>query len=102
MKNYKDVCGNNKCVWFEIAPNEVERFLKWAKKLGCVWINGSEIEPDKGSSYLHFSIHNDGKLACVDMIAWFNKDVKKENIEKYVFSEYLNGIKVNPKSHILI
>ena len=26
----------------------------------------------------------------------------EENIEKYVFSEYLNGIKVNPKSHILI
>ena len=38
MQNYKEVCGNEECVWFEIKPSEGKKFLKWAKELGCIWL----------------------------------------------------------------
>lgn len=97
MKNYKNVCGNKNKVWFEIKPNEAEMFLKWAKDLGCKWSNGNEIHPDKHVDYLHFSIRNDGTLAYVNMMVWFSND----NVEKYVFSEYIKGINVSPKSKMI-
>ena len=56
MKSYKDVCGVDSCVWFEISPKEGKKFLKWAKELGCVWVNGEIIEPRKGADFFHFSI----------------------------------------------
>ena len=70
MQNLKEVREGRECVWFEIEPSESENFLKWAKNLGCVWINGGEIKPEKGANFSHFLITNDGKLACVPMFAW--------------------------------
>ena len=38
---YKDVCGSESCVWFELLDMKKEgrKFLQWAKDLGCVWLN---------------------------------------------------------------
>ena len=101
MQNYKEVCGNREFVWFEIKPSEGKKFLKWAKDLGCVWLNGEEIEPEKGADFFHFSIHKDGKLANVAMFVWFSKYHKFKNIERYVFSEYLKERKVKPSSYVV-
>ena len=99
MQNYKDVCGNKECVWFEIKPSEGKKFLKWAKDLGCVWLNGEEIEPEKGADFFHFSIHNDGKLANVAMFVWFAKHPKFENVERYMFCEYIKGNFISPSEY---
>ena len=101
MQNYKNVCGSKNCVWFEIKSTEGESFLKWAKNLGCVWLNGEQIQPQNGVEFLHFSIHSDGKLANVPMFVWFANHPKFANVEKYVFSEYIKGVKVSPKSHVI-
>ena len=101
MENYKKVCGNKEKVWFEIQPNEGEQFLSWAKELGCVWTNGQEIIPKQGVAFLHLSIRSDGTLAYVDMITWFSKHSTTKNVEKYVFSEYIKGFRVKPKSYIV-
>ena len=102
MQSYKDVCKNKDCVWFEINQNEGEKFLNWAKILGCVWLNGKEIEPQKDANFLHYSIRSDGKLANVPTFIWLAKDPKFENIERYVFCEYIKGKKVVPKSHMYL
>ena len=96
MQNYKEVCEGKKSVWFEVHPSEGEKFLKWAKSLGCVWADGSEIEPKKGANFFHFSIRNDGTLAYVCILVWVNsiKHPSFKNIERYVFSEYIKGKKV--------
>ena len=49
MQNYKDVCGNEENVWFEISETEGQEFLQWAKDLGCSWLNGNEIIPENGT-----------------------------------------------------
>ena len=92
MQNFKDVCGSNKSVWFEIQPNESKKFLKWAKDLGCKWIDGKEIDVNQKVAFFHFSITKDGELAYVPAIAWvkekhkFNhyefKFLKDDNVEK--------------------
>ena len=97
MKSYKDVCGVDSCVWFEISPKEGKKFLKWAKELGCVWVNGEIIEPRKGTDFFHFSIHTDGTLANVAMFVWVAKHEKFANIKRYVFSEYIKGNLISPK-----
>ena len=89
MQNFKDVCGNKKSVWFEIKPTEEKKFLKWAKDLGCVWVNGEEIEVDKGSDFFHLSIDRNGNLANVTISVWVSKQLEFKNVERYVFSEYL-------------
>lgn len=81
MKSYKDVCGVDSCVWFEISPKEGKKFLKWAKDLGCIWVNGEIIEPRKGADFFHFSIHSDGTLANVAMFVWVAKHEKFANID---------------------
>ena len=84
MQNYKDVCGGKE-VWFEIKPRQGKRFLKWAKSLGCVWINGDEIEPNKGADFFHFSIDSNGKLAYVPIFAWVSKKPEFREIQRFVF-----------------
>ena len=93
MQNYKEVCGKDECVWFEIQGNEGKKFLKWAKDLGCVWLSGEEINPRKGASFFHFSIHSDGKLAYVSMMVWATKHEKFANIKRYMFCEYVKAVK---------
>ena len=89
MQNYKDVCGGKESVWFEIKPTEGKKFLKWAKDLGCVWVNGEEIEVEKGSDFFHLSIDRNGNLANVPISAWVSKQLEFKNVDRYVFSEYL-------------
>ena len=101
MQNYKDVCAGEKSVWFEIQPNEGEKFLKWAKSLGCVWINGDEIDPKCEVDFFHFSINSEGRLSYVSMLAWVLKEQKYKSAPKYLFSEYVKGNKVKPKSYVM-
>ena len=89
MQNFKDVCGGKSSVWFEIKPSESKRFLKWAKDLGCVWVNGQKINPNKNAKFLHFSIDNKGNLANVPIFAWVCKKAEFKDIERRIFSEYL-------------
>ena len=89
MQTYKDVCGDKQRVWFELSENEGQEFLQWAKDLGCTWLNGNEIIPEKGTESRHFSIHNDGKLAYVAMFIWTDKRTEHET--RYSFSEYIKG-----------
>jgi hypothetical protein len=99
MQNYKEVCGKDECVWFEIQGDEGKNFLKWAKDLGYIWLNGEEIEPQKGADFFHFSIHSDGKLAYVSMMVWATKHEKFANIKRYMFCEYIQGNFVSPKEY---
>lgn len=101
MQDYKEVCGNKECVWFEIEPSEGVEFLKWAKKSGCVWLDGEEIQPEKGAEFFHFSTRNDGTVAYVAMFVWFAKHPKFENVDRYVFSKYVKGVKAKPQSRAL-
>lgn len=89
MQNFKEVCGKNKSVWFEIELIEGKKFLKWTKDLGCVWANGEEIEPNKGSEFFHLSISNDGKLSYVPISAWVAKGPEFKNIKRYVFADFI-------------
>ena len=89
MQNYKDVCESKECVWFEINPKVSKKFLKWAKDLGCVWINGEEIEPNKGTDFFHLSIDRNGNLATVPISAWVSKQPEFKKIERRDFRYYL-------------
>ena len=86
MQNYKDVCGERESVWFEIDLGESEKFFKWAKDLGCVWLNGQEIMPTEKVEFFHYSISKYGKLAVVPMCAWVSKTLK---FDKYLFREFI-------------
>ncbi len=76
MQNHQEVCGTKDEVWFEIHPKEGKEFLEWAKSLGCIWINGKEIEPEQGADFFHFTIQRDGRLANVAMYAWLSKHTR--------------------------
>ncbi len=69
--NFKDVCGEAESVWFVLSDKRKEgrRFLKWAKELGCVWLNGREIEPNGGTEFFVLSISSRGTLANVPAMA---------------------------------
>ncbi len=97
MQNYQDVCKTESRVWFEIHSKEGKEFLTWAKSLGCIWLNGEEIQPKKGAAFFHFAIHSDGTLANVAMYAWTAKQF--EDVPKYMFCEYKNGKLVSPKEY---
>lgn len=89
---YKDVCGSESCVWFELSDMKKEgrKFLQWAKDIGCVWLNGEEINPHKGTDFFHLAIHSDGKLANVAMFAWIAPQYA--NVRKVKFSEYKKSL----------
>ena len=84
MQNYKNLCGNDTMAWFEIQPKDEKKFLGWAKSLGCVWLNGDEINPKKRVGFIHFSICDDGTLGIVPIFAWVSKRPKVNNIRRYV------------------
>ena len=69
--DYRDVCGTERCVWFTLSDmrEEGRRFLRWAKALGCVWMNGTEIDPEAGTDFFTLCIHADGTLANVPAMA---------------------------------
>ena len=92
MQNYKDVCGNCEEVWFEIEPSERKKFFKWAKGLGCVWLDGTEINPFEEVKFTHFSVEIDGKLGIVPMSLWVSKQPEFKNIRRYKFCEFIKGI----------
>lgn len=94
MQNFKDVCGNDNAVWFEIQPSECEKFLKWAKSLGCVWLSGREIDCCERIAFTHLSINNEGKLGLVPISVWVSKQPEFQNIKRYVFCEFIKGAKI--------
>ena len=96
MQNFKEVCGSNNSVCFEVKPKEGKKFLKWVKDLGCVWENGEEIEPNKGVEFFHLSISNAG-LSYVPISAWVSKQPEFKDIKRYVFADFIRTITQNPR-----
>lgn len=100
MQNYKEVCGNEQEIWFEIAKlSEGKKFLKWAKGLGCVWINGEEINEKEIITSFHYSISSKGILAKVPLFAWFSKTGQFDHVKRYTFCEFIKGNKVSPSEY---
>ena len=83
MQNLKELLGTSESVWFEIEPSKQKRFLQWAKDLGCVWLNGKEINPCEKVEFFHFSIDKNGILGIVPAFAWANKNPKLKSIKRY-------------------
>ncbi len=90
MQSYKDVCGSEKMVWFDVRPQECKKFLKWAKSLGCAWMSGKEIKLEHKERFFHACMYNDGKICFVPLFAWFSNQAV--DVPKYSFREYKNGI----------
>ena len=91
--NYKDVCGKKKSVWFTLSDMEEEGrlFLQWAKELGCVWRNGEEIYPERGTDFFTLSIRSDGTLANVPAMARISKQFK--SVKRINFKDYYQTLK---------
>ncbi len=94
---YKDVCAGEEVVWFTLSDkeNEGRLFLQWAKELGCVWINGEEIDPEKGTDFFTLSINSDGRLANVPAFAIVSKQF--ETVKRVDFNAYSKAIKKSAK-----
>ena len=86
--NYKDVCGSQESVWFELSDKKEEgrRFLQWAKELGCVWMNGEEIDPKGGTDFFTLCIARDGKLYNVPAMLKVSK--QSVGVKRINFGEY--------------
>ena len=69
MQSYKEVCGNEDEIWFQLQKGEQETFLQWAKALGCVWLNGKEIQPKEDLPGFHYAITKNGLLARIPLFA---------------------------------
>ena len=84
---YKDVC-TEKEIWFRLSDKKKEGkiFLQWAKELGCVWTNGEEIDPQKGTDFFTLSINCDGKLANVPAMALAAQQFK--TIKRVNFADF--------------
>ncbi len=89
---YRDVCAGEE-VWFTLSDKvkEGRLFLQWAKELGCVWINGEEIDQEKGTDFFTLSISSDGRLANVPAFAIVSKQF--ETIKRIDFNAYYKAIK---------
>lgn len=99
MQNYKEVCGYEKMIWFEIKTNEYKKFLNWAKSLGCVWINGDEINVKEKITSFHYSITQQGILAKVPLFSWCSKTGQFDHIKRYMFCEFIKGNLVSPTEY---
>lgn len=73
-------------VWFSLRDKK--GFLTWAKTQGCVWMNGSEINPDD-DCFFHMAIRQDLTIANVASHAWFSEVFKDK--QKYVFEDFVKG-----------
>ena len=74
MQYYKNVCGNNEFVWLSIEPGDNKKILRWAKQMGCVWFDGTEINPEEEVNSCYFSMSNDGKFDVLPASMWFSDD----------------------------
>ena len=87
MQNFKDLFGSKE-VWFEIKSDERKKFLKWVKDLGCIWIDGEKIEPNKKVDFYHYSIDGEGRLGVIPIFAWI-KSHKTHSVDRYIFSNFI-------------
>ena len=92
---YKDVCGTENTVWFELDWKNIQQsskqFLTWAKSLGCTWRDGSEIQPEYGTDAVHLSVRADGHIAFVSMMIWTHPATR--SVKRYSFERYIKGDK---------
>ena len=84
-KNYQQVCGGEKSIWFLVEFSDGKRFLQWAKDLGCVWIGGKKINPNKKTQFLTIAMNSDGTIANVPAFCHCVKELK--NVKRVNFSD---------------
>ncbi len=90
--DYKDVCGTENAVWFCLSnKREGRRFLQWAKELGCVWLNGDEIEPSKGTDFFTLCITKEGKIGNVSAMALPSEQFQQ--VKRVRFADYYTALK---------
>ena len=96
--DYKDVCAGEENVWFRLSNSKKEGkfFLKWAKDLGCMWINGKEIDPQNDTYFFTLSISSDGKLSNVPAIALVSRQF--ESVKRVDFITYYKSFKKKLKT----
>ena len=92
---YKDVLGDYDCIWFELRDMfwEGRKFLKWAKRLGCRWLSGAEIQPFGGTNFFHVAMHADGTLGYVSMYAFMARHYGNKDIPIIQFQAYITKLK---------
>ena len=118
MQNYKEVCGNEKELWFEIKAKpvhgkenlglfttnekEIKKFLEWAKSLGCVWLDKSEIIPEKDcKEFMSFfySLSSNGTIGRIPCFTWCSKSGQFDHIPRYMFCEFIKGNLISPSEY---
>lgn len=83
--NYKDVCGNDEKVWFEVGESHSKQFLLQVKQLGCTWQSGAEIEPENDIKSPFYAIRCDGTIALVSAFIWYANHPTLSKIRREVF-----------------
>ena len=64
-------------VWFRVEEKDSKRFLQFAKDLGCIWINGTDIDPEKDKSGHYMGMENHCLGYVSNMIFHFCHDKHK-------------------------
>ncbi|NLD33348.1 MAG: hypothetical protein GX653_00390 [Clostridiales bacterium] len=64
------VVGHRPCVYFEVNAQDERHFLTFAADMGCMWANGTAIDPDLDTCRLHMAISRDRTIAYVSMMPW--------------------------------
>ncbi len=99
MKRFTKALGNAEKVWFELTDQDKRDFLIYAREIGCTWLNGEPIEPDRNACNYHMSIHADFKIASVPYFVCFANQFN--DIKKLRFSDFLTGTECTPQSKFI-
>ena len=94
----KELLKDNETVWFSIMPEDKEKFLRFAKEEGFIWLNGNGIQPSDCCNG-HMSVHRDMHIANVPWFAWFHQDTA--HIKKLDFAAFLSGRITESKDELI-
>ena len=87
MKTLKELIKKDNHIWFYVEKEDKKEFLKFAKRNGCTWINGEEINIKEDKCTHFMGINKDLKLGFIAIQCWINKG--KNQARKIVFKDIL-------------
>lgn len=70
MKNFKKLLNEKGQIWLSVNEKNKLDFFNFVKNLGCVWIDGKDINPTKDKCGYHMGISNNLKIGYVASICW--------------------------------